>query len=110
LLHCKIFARREADDEYTACRARTPASTLQAMVACGIIAEVHAMRVAKIAPVGRSSLPSYCLGEDGACLTMIQKLDLVSGLVDSGQIRLGMTRKELQAILGAPDEVGGTSR
>jgi hypothetical protein len=41
---------------------------------------------------------------------MIQKLDLVSGLIDSGQIRLGMSRQELQAILGAPDEVGGTSR
>jgi hypothetical protein len=41
---------------------------------------------------------------------MIHKLDLVSVLVHNGQIRLGMTRKELQAILGAPNEVGGTSR
>jgi hypothetical protein len=40
---------------------------------------------------------------------MIQKLDLISGLIKDGHIRLGMTRKELQAILGTPDEVGGTS-
>jgi hypothetical protein len=41
---------------------------------------------------------------------MIEKLDLVSDLIRGGQIRLGMTRQELEAVLGIPDAVGGTSR
>lgn len=41
---------------------------------------------------------------------MIQKLDLVSDLIRAGKIGLGMTRQELEAVLGIPDDVGGTSR
>lgn len=41
---------------------------------------------------------------------MIKKLDLVSNLIRGGQLKLGMTRQELEAVLGIPDEVGGTSR
>jgi outer membrane protein assembly factor BamE (lipoprotein component of BamABCDE complex) len=41
---------------------------------------------------------------------MIKKLEVVSKLIAEGQIRLGMTREELRAILGPPDDEGGTSR
>jgi hypothetical protein len=41
---------------------------------------------------------------------MIQKLDFVADLIRNGQVRLGMTRRELQALMGVPDDVGGTSR
>ena len=41
---------------------------------------------------------------------MIQKLQLVSELIDRGRIRLGMTRQELEAVLGVPDYAGGTTR
>jgi hypothetical protein len=41
---------------------------------------------------------------------MIRKLDIVSDLIRDGRLRLGMTRQELEAALGIPDEVGGTSR
>jgi hypothetical protein len=41
---------------------------------------------------------------------MINKLDIVSNLIRGGQLRLGMTRQELETVLGVPTEVGGTSR
>ena len=41
---------------------------------------------------------------------MIRKLQLVSDAIDRGRIRLGMTRQELEGVLGVPDDVGGTSR
>jgi hypothetical protein len=41
---------------------------------------------------------------------MIRKLDVVSGLIASGQLRVGMIRSELLDILGPPDATGGASR
>jgi hypothetical protein len=37
-------------------------------------------------------------------------LESISALVRAGQIREGMTRAELRALLGDPDDVGCTSR
>jgi len=37
-------------------------------------------------------------------------LKSITALVKAGQIRKGMTRAELRALLGEPDDVGGTSR
>lgn len=41
---------------------------------------------------------------------MINKFDVISKLIAEGKIRLGMSRVELRAILGPPDDEGGTSR
>ena len=41
---------------------------------------------------------------------MIRNIELISGLITQGRIRIGMTRAELHALLGKPDEEGGTSR
>jgi len=41
---------------------------------------------------------------------MIKKLALVRDLIAEGSIRLGVTCEELVAVLGPPDEEGGTSR
>jgi hypothetical protein len=41
---------------------------------------------------------------------MIRKLESVSGLIAARRIALGMTRGELRAILGTPDELDGASR
>ena len=41
---------------------------------------------------------------------MIKKLDMVSELISKGGILLGMTRKDLQIVLGQPDKEGGVSR
>jgi len=40
----------------------------------------------------------------------IRRLESISALVKAGQIREGMTRIELRALLGEPDDVGCTSR
>lgn len=39
---------------------------------------------------------------------MLKKLGLIARLIAEGRIRLGMTRKELFAVLGPPDDVGVT--
>jgi len=37
-------------------------------------------------------------------------LESVSALIQAGRIRMGMTRAELRALLGEPEDVGCTSR
>jgi hypothetical protein len=39
-----------------------------------------------------------------------RRLDDIKNLVAEGAIHLGMTRDEVRAVLGEPDDVGGTSR
>ena len=43
-------------------------------------------------------------------MKMIRNFDRISDLIRNGQIRLGMTRDELETILGKPDVLGNTSR
>ena len=39
-----------------------------------------------------------------------RRLGEINTLVAAGDIRLGMTRNQVRAVLGEPDDVGGTSR
>ncbi len=41
---------------------------------------------------------------------MIRKLDVINDFVATGRIKLGMTRKDMQALLGPAEKEGGTSR
>jgi hypothetical protein len=41
---------------------------------------------------------------------MIRNLELISRMINQGQINIGMTREQLHDLLGTPDEEGGDSK
>jgi O-acetyl-ADP-ribose deacetylase (regulator of RNase III) len=66
------------------------------------------VRVAVFEP--RDAFPAPSVTASCAAPAGRHSLETIAALVKSGHIREGMTRAELRALLGDPDDVGGTSR